>query len=69
MFNVEVTEISSSTLRTLANIESLLIEQNTLLKQAFSVGGTNIVEQPKSENKANLGVKKGRRKKEEVKWQ
>lgn len=54
MFNVDVGEHSSPTLRLLANIESLLREQNTLLKQAFTVSNTNADEDNKNENKANI---------------
>jgi hypothetical protein len=54
MFNVEVNEFSSSTVKLLKNIESLLIEQNTLLKQAFCSSGNLSVEQNKIKNKANI---------------
>lgn len=51
MFNVEVTEFSSSTIKLLKNIQSLLIEQNKLLKQALPM--SNSQEEIKIENKAN----------------
>ncbi len=54
MFNVEVNEFTTPTLRLLKNIEGLLIEQNTLLKQSFCSASNLAVEEHKSENKANI---------------
>jgi hypothetical protein len=53
MFKVEVSDFSNPTIKLLSNIESLLQEQNELLRQAFTFGNTNIVETNKIENKAN----------------
>jgi hypothetical protein len=53
MFKVEVSDFSNPTIKLLSNIESLLQEQNELLRQAFTFGNTNIVEANKIENKAN----------------
>lgn len=54
MFKVEVSEFSNSTIKMLANVCELLQEQNKLLRQFCIQGNTDIVEDNKSENKANI---------------
>lgn len=54
MFEVEVNEGSSKSDKLLFNIQSLLKEQNELLKQAFSMPNTLPVIENKIENMPNI---------------
>lgn len=53
MFEVEVNTTSSKTDKLLSNIESLLIEQNELLRQALPMSNSKGQEEIKIESKAN----------------
>jgi Mg/Co/Ni transporter MgtE len=54
MYKVDVGEYSTPTMRLLVNVCELLQEQNKLLEQFSLHGNTNIVEDNKIENKANI---------------
>jgi len=55
MFNVEVNEYATPTLRLLKNIEGLLMEQNTLLKQSFCSVSKLIITCLRGRNLDNIG--------------